>query len=199
MPSVRGGWATAVRGWVHPAANFLFLIATALLVWRLWGLVTYCESPVVVVLSGSMEPTFARGDLLVLSNRRPVEIGDVVVYLLSGRTIPIVHRLHHLHVPSTDVYTTSPGSWPTAAAAPIASASRRLLVTKGDNNDGDDLPFFHQASRDKDFLHQEEVLGYVVAQIPYAGYGTILVNDIPWAKYVLVGALAIWVIVFNGA
>ncbi|MGD9396680.1 MAG: signal peptidase I, partial [Candidatus Thorarchaeota archaeon] len=40
------------------------------------------SSPLVVVTSGSMEPTFERGHLLVLQSRAPqdIKVGDVVVY-----------------------------------------------------------------------------------------------------------------------
>ena len=47
-----------------------------------------------VVLSGSMEPAFQRGDLLFLWNRaRETQIGEVVVYNVKGKDIPIVHRV----------------------------------------------------------------------------------------------------------
>ena len=43
------------------------------------------ESPIVVVLSGSMEPAYYRGDLLFLTHyNEPVVPGDVVVYELKG-------------------------------------------------------------------------------------------------------------------
>lgn len=38
---------------------------------------TNSQSPVVVVLSGSMEPGFYRGDILFLYNRKSIEIGNV--------------------------------------------------------------------------------------------------------------------------
>ena len=42
------------------------------------------ESPIVVVLSGSMEPAYYRGDLLLLTNYdEPIIPGDVVVYSLK--------------------------------------------------------------------------------------------------------------------
>lgn len=43
--------------------NFLMIIFSALMIWK--GLMCYTgsESPIVVVLSGSMEPAFYRGDL----------------------------------------------------------------------------------------------------------------------------------------
>jgi signal peptidase len=41
-----------------------------------------------------MEPAFQRGDLLFLWNRSPrAEIGEIVVYNVKGKDIPIVHRV----------------------------------------------------------------------------------------------------------
>ena len=61
--------------------------------WR--GIMLVCgnESPMVVVLSGSMEPSMYRGDILVLVKRPTFEIGDVVVYQIENEKIPIVHRI----------------------------------------------------------------------------------------------------------
>lgn len=61
--------------------------------------VTGSESPIVVVLSGSMEPAFHRGDLLFLTNYKeePVRVGEIVVFKVEGRDIPIVHRVVKLH------------------------------------------------------------------------------------------------------
>jgi signal peptidase len=51
------------------------------------------ESPMVVVLSGSMEPSMFRGDILVLLRKPKIEIGDVIVYQIKSEKIPIVHRI----------------------------------------------------------------------------------------------------------
>ena len=49
---------------------------------------------IVVVLSGSMEPAFQRGDLLFLWNRGlDTQVGEIVVYNVKGKDIPIVHRV----------------------------------------------------------------------------------------------------------
>ena len=41
-----------------------------------------------------MEPAFQRGDLLFLWNRdRQAEVGEIVVYNVKGKDIPIVHRV----------------------------------------------------------------------------------------------------------
>ena len=48
------------------------------------------ESPVVVVLSGSMEPAFQRGDILFLNNQDdPIRVGEIVVFKIKDRDIPI--------------------------------------------------------------------------------------------------------------
>lgn len=49
--------------------------------------------------SGSMEPAFHRGDLLFLTNyqEEPVRVGEIVVFKVEGRDIPIVHRVLKLH------------------------------------------------------------------------------------------------------
>lgn len=69
------------------------------MIWKGLMVVTGSESPIVVVLSGSMEPAFHRGDLLFLTNFReePVRVGDIVVFKVEGRDIPIVHRVIKLH------------------------------------------------------------------------------------------------------
>ncbi len=50
---------------------------------------------VVVVLSGSMEPGFYRGDIFFLyKGQSPFRTGEVVVFNLEGRETPIVHPMH---------------------------------------------------------------------------------------------------------
>lgn len=57
------------------------IVGSALSIWKTLMIVTLSESPVVVVLSGSMEPAYWRGDILFLSfYNTPIEVGDVVVY-----------------------------------------------------------------------------------------------------------------------
>lgn len=64
------------------------------MLWKGLSVASASSSPIVVVLSGSMEPAFQRGDLLFLWNRSPrAEVGEVVVYNVRGKDIPIVHRV----------------------------------------------------------------------------------------------------------
>ena len=97
------------------------IVSSALMIWKGLMVVTGSESPIVVVLSGSMEPAFHRwvsfrsdnygtrtrfsnasnfrGDLLFLTNYREesVRVGEIVVFKIEGRDIPIVHRVIKLH------------------------------------------------------------------------------------------------------
>ncbi len=62
-------------------------------------LISNSESPVVVVLSGSMEPAFRRGDVLFLwMQSEHFAVGDIVVFKIDQREIPIVHRVHRVYV-----------------------------------------------------------------------------------------------------
>ena len=80
------------------------VISSALIMWKGLMLVTNSESPIVVVLtyllnfknysSGSMEPSFFRGDILFINwdNTPPIP-GDIVVFKIPNQEIPIVHRV----------------------------------------------------------------------------------------------------------
>lgn len=96
------------------------------MIWKGLMVVTGSESPIVVVLrsehyfttsnfifkdtgcflsflffllSGSMEPAFYRGDLLFLTNDQtdPIRTGEIVVFKIKDRDIPIVHRVIKVH------------------------------------------------------------------------------------------------------
>lgn len=46
-----------------------------------------------------MEPAFYRGDLLLLTNHydEPIRAGEIVVFKIKDRDIPIVHRVIKVH------------------------------------------------------------------------------------------------------
>jgi signal peptidase I len=83
----------------YQVLSFGMIVSSALMIWKGLMVVTGSESPIVVVLSGSMEPAFHRGDLLFLTNypEEPVRVGEIVVFKVEGRDIPIVHRVIKLH------------------------------------------------------------------------------------------------------
>jgi signal peptidase len=74
--------------------NFALVLSTAFMLWKGLSVASDSPSPIVVVLSGSMEPAFQRGDLLFLWNRGlDTQVGEIVVYNVKGKDIPIVHRV----------------------------------------------------------------------------------------------------------
>jgi len=150
--------------------QFASVIATGLMMWKGLGLVTNTESPIVVVLSGSMEPAFYRGDLLFLTNPRntPYTVGDITVYKIPGADIPIVHRV-------TETHQTGP------------DAIRQSLLTKGDNNHLDDIELYQGMK----WLERKHIVGKVVGFLPYIGYVTIAMNDFPQLKYAILGCLGL--------
>ena len=85
------------RDGIQQILNLTTIVFSALMIWKGLMLFTGSESPVVVVLSGSMEPTMFRGDILALYMPDEFEIGDIVVFNIRERDIPIIHRVIQTH------------------------------------------------------------------------------------------------------
>ncbi|KAL2621002.1 hypothetical protein R1flu_001207 [Riccia fluitans] len=85
---------TNVRQILLQGVSLGMIVTSALIIWKGLMCFTGSESPVVVVLSGSMEPGFRRGDILFLHmSNAPIRTGEIVVFHVDGREIPIVHRV----------------------------------------------------------------------------------------------------------
>jgi signal peptidase I len=114
-----------------------------------------------------MEPAFARGDLLFLTNppQQKYETGDITVYKIPGADIPIVHRVLETHEPlpkSKFVDTCDLGSlyltnFIYRLVPAVPSIDDQLLLTKGDNNLVDDIGLY----RGLDFLKRKHIVGKV--------------------------------------
>ena len=107
-----------------------------------------------VVVSGSMEPAFYRGDIVMVQkanffgidefNPEEVQGGDVVVYDAAWYDQPVIHRIINI----TDINGTT------------------MYVIKGDNNDKPD-PYYVTA----DQINEKVVtLGDNLVVIPKIGY-----------------------------
>ena len=71
-----------------------------------------------------MEPAFFRGDLLLLTNDReePIRAGDIIVFRIDGRDIPIVHRVLKVHerfVASQAFSSTGKEIWASFTSLPL--------------------------------------------------------------------------------
>ncbi|KAG6030402.1 Signal peptidase complex catalytic subunit [Claviceps citrina] len=153
--------------------NFALILSTAFMMWKGLSIAADSPSPIVVVLSGSMEPAFQRGDLLLLWNRnlrQETAVGEVVVYNVRGKDIPIVHRV----------------------VRKFGSGDKAKLLTKGDNNNSDDTDLY---ARGQDYLERRDIIGSVVGYFPFVGYVTILLSEHPWLKTVMLGIMGLLVMV----
>ncbi len=150
--------------------------------WKGLSVLADSPSPIVVVLSGSMEPAFQRGDLLFLWNRNllaPTDVGEVVVYNVRDKEIPIVHR----------VVRRFGGGGGGGGGGDDPRATR--LLTKGDNNAADDTELY---ARGQDYLERRDIIGSVVAYVPFVGYVTIMLSEHPWLKTVMLGLMGLLVV-----
>ncbi|KAF7152279.1 hypothetical protein RHSIM_Rhsim01G0073100 [Rhododendron simsii] len=121
-------------------ASWGMIVTSALIIWKGLMCITGSESPVVVVLSGSMEPGFKRGDILFLHmGKDPIRAGEIVVFNVDGREIPIVHRVIKVHERQ--------------------DTGEVDVLTKGDNNYGDDRLLYAQGQQ---WLQRHHIMGRAV-------------------------------------
>ena len=186
------------RQLAHQVLNLAMIVCSALMIWKSLMVITESESPVVVVLSGSMEPAFHRGDILFLHmGFTPFRSGDIVVFKVADREIPIVHRIIKVHEKEDGTVD---------------------LLTKGDNNAVDDRGLY---AASQSWIHREHVIGRAKGcasergtrrqrlqraqltrdrarprhrYLPYIGMVTIIMNDYPIVKYILVGLMGLFVL-----
>ncbi|CAM8980133.1 unnamed protein product [Rhodiola kirilowii] len=152
--------------------NLGVLLSSALIFWKIWVCLCGTVSPLTVVVSGSMEPGFKRGDALLLHmNNSPIRAGEIVVFSVEGKEIYIVHRVIKVHQETN-------------------ATQVNFILTKGDNNSGDDRWGGIYADG-QEWVEQKDILGRVFGILPYAGWPSIIVNEHPLVKYFLLGSLSL--------
>jgi len=119
------------------------------------GLNTYPESPLRSVSSGSMQPAYNVGDLLVLQNipSDRLQVDDVIVFEVSTRSYDIVHRIIDIRHRSLD--------------------GKLYFRTKGDNNPYPD--YWRGTECWFGMIPQENVIGKVIFSVPLVGYVSLAV------------------------
>ena len=65
------------------------------------------------------------------------------------------------------------------------------LLTKGDNNRVDDRGLY---AASQSWINKEHVIGRAKGYLPYIGMVTIIMNDYPIVKYILVGLMGLFVL-----
>lgn len=64
----------------------------------------------------------------------------------------------------------------------------RFVVT-----DCDSSPH-HRYARGQDYLERSDIVGSVVAYVPFVGYVTILLSEYPWLKTAMLGIMGLMVV-----
>ena len=120
---------------------------------------------VFTIISGSMEPNYHLGAIIYVQDVQPETLkeGDVITYMLNQNTVT-THRI---------VAVEPDGEDPTVLR----------FRTKGDAN----------SIEDPTPVHENNVVGKVVASIPYLGYVSDYVQHPP-GTYIVFGAVAILIL-----
>ncbi|MFX0141182.1 MAG: signal peptidase I [Candidatus Hodarchaeota archaeon] len=136
----------------------VFAFSGSFLIYYILQITLNTQVPMVVVVSGSMEPTLLKGDLLFLQGKDPATIkngtiegkeGDIIVFDAHGLWLdpphdPIVHRV---------VNKKYDNGW--------------FFLTKGDAN----------PNPDDAWVPDTKIFGVVVGRIPYIGWVKIILTD----------------------
>ncbi len=100
----------------------------------------------------------------------PIRVGEIVVFKIKDRDIPIVHRVMKVHEKAD---------------------GKVEVLTKGDNNRVDDRGLYAPGQL---WLQREDILGRAKGTLRYLGMVTIILNDYPVLKYVLIGVMGLFVL-----
>ncbi|OCK92293.1 signal peptidase complex catalytic subunit sec11 [Cenococcum geophilum 1.58] len=160
----------AARRFALQVMPYCLIVSSVFMLWESLRIITGSRSPLVVVISASMEPTFNRGDILFVWNRdEKIEVGDIAVCWFEGRNLPMVHRV---------IKSVTIGERPELSFQP----QHQLLLTKGDNNNRDDTELYPPG---RPYLNRTDVIGTVRGYVPFVGWITILLRENSWVESVM--------------
>jgi signal peptidase I len=89
-------WDKFTEGWF---GSFLYLILGFVIAYAVnfgLGYALDTETPVVAVFSDSMDPTFYKGDMIVVQGIEDASVGDIIVFNVPDRAYPIIHRVNEI-------------------------------------------------------------------------------------------------------
>lgn len=103
-----------MKRFFHETWELIAGFGMALAIYIFLGFALQTDVPLTGIMSGSMEPNYYKGDMLVIAGTGRYTVGDVVVYDTPNQPLPVIHR----------IITENPDG---------------TFVTKGDNNLMDDI------------------------------------------------------------
>jgi len=121
-------------------------------------MVSGSDTPLSVVVSGSMEPTLYRGDMIIMydNEKEPYRVGEIIAFQVKEQEPIILHRI-------VDINDSG------------------HILTKGDNNLVPDDHFLYP-----DRLSKEQVKGRVWFSVPWIAKPFTWLIERPLLKYGLV-------------
>ena len=169
---------TMVKRFNHVA----LIIASALIFWKGVTALQNAESPIAVVMSGSMDPGYTRGDLIFLSTHleKTIEMGDVLVFRIENMDMPVVHRVHR-------IYDNNHQN--VVKYEEFGEFSEPFVLTKGDHNFVDDRLLYPDGQI---FLCPKHFVGKIDGYCPYLGWITLVLHDYAFARYAFLTGLGLF-------
>ncbi|MHA1818841.1 MAG: signal peptidase I [Promethearchaeota archaeon] len=165
----KSGEGAGKSEWVSTVIIMVIIVASTFGGFYLLKLGLHTDMPIVVVTSGSMEPTIYRGDLLFVKGVDPSEItpgshenrtGDIIIYWAQGvwlpqdsNSDPIVHRVIDKKYDN--------------------ATHKYYFKAQGDNNPFPDNP----NTVNGDWIPQDNIIGIVVGKVKYVGYVKIWLSE----------------------
>lgn len=166
-----------------------------LMCWKALCFLTGCSAPLMVVasgesspqftllasaylFSGSMEPAFYRGDILILWNRTAnVALGDIPVLWFKDHPLPMVHRVITTSWNQNEYEIRIMDCCLAAAHSSyrLSGVIEQLFTTKGDNNEVDDVSLYPDGRLT---AKRGEITGFVRGYVPFIGWPALLVQEV---------------------
>lgn len=154
------------------------------------------EFPFLAVASGSMEPVFYRGDLIIVQgglnftelNAAPEDAqppGEVIVFYRPGTSRPTIYwpvaGEAHLIVHRAVNKTENNGTW--------------YFQTKGDNNTGNDSWYGSETWQGR--ISEKLLVGKVVGKVPWLGHIPLFMHENTFLAALIIGFLFVVLIIVD--
>jgi len=93
MHKIKKKWDKYTEGWFGVIVYLFLGFVIAYGVNNALGFALNTKTPVVAVFSDSMDPTFFKGDMIIVYGEKNINIGDIVVFDSPDKVYPIIHRV----------------------------------------------------------------------------------------------------------
>jgi len=93
MRKIRKKWDKHTEGWFGVIVYLFLGFVIAYGVNNALGFALNTKTPVVAVFSDSMNPTFFKGDMIIVYGEKNINIGDIIVFDSPDKVYPIIHRV----------------------------------------------------------------------------------------------------------